>query len=310
MQWGVAGCRVGLRCAWSSGWNAALGVGRAGLRGRRTETRLVLLYLAGGNDGLNMVLPNGNGEHARADELCRLQSNARKDHRPHVRGHRHGRQGRLLRRCPASPTRASWRSPTRRSPRPTAATTATANYGFDTLYGDGLGGVGSNMAVMPSVDALKYNLSHFDNSDIWFEGQLQPQQQDGLARSLDRRTAQRHEPAAGDLDRQRAVEVDPYSDQPGVRDRQPAGERLPREPRRPAHRAAGGQHRRQRARGTRSPGSSGRCRRSLPCRPFAQDLRARLQHRPRRSTATAICPPIRPATPPPHSARACGRRRT
>ena len=25
------------------------------------------------------------------------------------------------------------------------------------------------MAVMPSVDALKYNLSHFDNSDIWFE---------------------------------------------------------------------------------------------------------------------------------------------
>ena len=45
----------------------------------------------------------------------------------------------------------------------------TASYGLDTLFGDGTGGAGSDLAVMPAVDAKQYNLSHFDNSDIWFE---------------------------------------------------------------------------------------------------------------------------------------------
>ena len=40
--------------------------------------------------------------------------------------------------------------------------------GFDSLYGDGTGGAGSDLAIMPAVDAKQYNLSHFDNSDIWF----------------------------------------------------------------------------------------------------------------------------------------------
>ena len=51
-----------------------------------------------------------------------------------------------------------------------AATTATPTYGLDTLYGDGTGGLGSDLAVMPAVDATKYSLSHFDNSDMWFNG--------------------------------------------------------------------------------------------------------------------------------------------
>ena len=41
-------------------------------------------------------------------------------------------------------------------------------FGFDTLYGNGTGGAGSDLAIMPAVDAKQYNLSHFDNSDIWF----------------------------------------------------------------------------------------------------------------------------------------------
>ena len=41
-------------------------------------------------------------------------------------------------------------------------------FGFDSLFGDGTGGPGSDLAIMPAVDAKQYNLSHFDNSDIWF----------------------------------------------------------------------------------------------------------------------------------------------
>ena len=40
-------------------------------------------------------------------------------------------------------------------------------HGLDTLYGDGTGA--ADLAVMPAVDALRYSLSHFDNSDIWFK---------------------------------------------------------------------------------------------------------------------------------------------
>jgi uncharacterized protein (DUF1501 family) len=46
----------------------------------------------------------------------------------------------------------------------------TTGFGFDTLYGDGSGGTGSDLAVMTGVDAPKYSLSHFDNSDMWFNG--------------------------------------------------------------------------------------------------------------------------------------------
>jgi uncharacterized protein (DUF1501 family) len=45
-----------------------------------------------------------------------------------------------------------------------------AVYGLDKLYGDGIHDHdGSDLAIMPAVDAKLYNLSHFDNSDIWFK---------------------------------------------------------------------------------------------------------------------------------------------
>jgi uncharacterized protein (DUF1501 family) len=42
--------------------------------------------------------------------------------------------------------------------------------GLDTLWGDGDGGASSQLALMPAADVLKYSLSHFDNSDMWFSG--------------------------------------------------------------------------------------------------------------------------------------------
>ena len=46
------------------------------------------------------------------------------------------------------------------------------------------------------------------------QGLQRPERQDGLARALDRPQRQRHQPAAGDLDRHRALEGDPHPDNP------------------------------------------------------------------------------------------------
>ena len=60
-------------------------------------------------------------------------------------------------------------------------------FGLDSLFGDGTGGAGSDLAVMPAVDAKQYNLSHFDNSDIWFKASNDQNVKTGwLGRWIDR----------------------------------------------------------------------------------------------------------------------------
>ncbi len=91
-------------------------------------------------------------------------------------------------------------------------------FGFDTLFGDGTGGAGlgpgdhargRRQAVQPQP--LR-QLGHL------VPGQQRPEHQDGLARPLARALRLGHESAAGDLDRHRALEVDPHDGQAGVRD--------------------------------------------------------------------------------------------
>jgi uncharacterized protein (DUF1501 family) len=45
--------------------------------------------------------------------------------------------------------------------------------GFDTLWGDGSGGPGSDLALWPAADYTPANRSHFDSRDYWFAGALQ-----------------------------------------------------------------------------------------------------------------------------------------
>ncbi len=53
--------------------------------------------------------------------------------------------------------------------------------GLDTLFAD------DALAVMPAVDALRYSLSHFDNSDIWFKASYDLNVKTGwLGRWIDR----------------------------------------------------------------------------------------------------------------------------
>ena len=58
--------------------------------------------------------------------------------------------------------------------------------GFDTLWGDGSGGAGSDLAVWPAADYTPANRSHFDSRDYWFAGALQKMSTGWLGRWLDR----------------------------------------------------------------------------------------------------------------------------
>src|SRR6476469_8741211 len=138
-----------------------------------TDKCLVLLYLAGGNDGLNVILPNGSADFSAYSTarpyLGRAQGATPKDAdgNPTAKIGSHplaGPGGAALAFSGVTVSKAgggdNWAK--------RCGFTGTGEYGFDTLFGDGTGGPGSNLAVMPAVDAKKYSLSHFDNSDIWF----------------------------------------------------------------------------------------------------------------------------------------------
>jgi uncharacterized protein (DUF1501 family) len=156
LQWGVAGAASvygAQELGWEQVWESVAAAADA------EEPRvLVLLYLAGGNDGLNVIVPNFENDWQ-----------AYKTARPSIyRGRGPTEAGRVGSKPLTGPGGEYLAFSN-----VTVSTTGDgdngdANFGFDTLFGNGLGGAGSDLAVMPAVDALKYNLSHFDNSDIWF----------------------------------------------------------------------------------------------------------------------------------------------
>jgi uncharacterized protein (DUF1501 family) len=131
---------------------------------------LVLLYLAGGNDGLNTIVP-GPGLNAGADYAnYAIQRSAL--HRTQGAG--------ATGSTPIAGTSSelSWANFV------TAAGNGTS-HGFDTMYGAGDGGAGSDLAFLPAVDYLPYSMSHFDSSDYWFAGALSSMPTGWLGRWLD-----------------------------------------------------------------------------------------------------------------------------
>jgi uncharacterized protein (DUF1501 family) len=156
LQWGVAGTASiygAQQLGWDQIWDSVANASEAA-----TDKCLVLIYLAGGNDGLNVLIPNDATDYA-----------AYRTARPEI----HRLQG---------PT-AGGRVGSTALPGPGGSALAFANvtvsktgggdngdehFGLDKLFGDGTGGAGSDLAVLPAVDAKQYSLSHFDNSDIWF----------------------------------------------------------------------------------------------------------------------------------------------
>jgi uncharacterized protein (DUF1501 family) len=57
--------------------------------------------------------------------------------------------------------------------------------GLDTLYGDGSGGTGSDLAIFPAADYTPPDLSHFESRDYWFAGALEELETGWLGRWLD-----------------------------------------------------------------------------------------------------------------------------
>ncbi|MDA0162080.1 DUF1501 domain-containing protein [Solirubrobacter ginsenosidimutans] len=173
MQWGAAGAAsiyAAKELGWEQIWESVAAAADA-----PEKKCVVMLYLAGGNDGLNIVLPSGGADYS-----------AYVDARPFI----HRGQGANA----ADGRVGSWQMPG-----PAGAALAFANVtvsgadnnggtaGFDTLFGDGTGGPGSDLAVLPAVDAKKYTLSHFDNSDLWFEASADLNNKTGwLGRWIDR----------------------------------------------------------------------------------------------------------------------------
>src|SRR3954451_17536812 len=161
LQWGVAGFASvygATELGWDQVWESVAEAAAAPL-----PNCLVLLYLAGGNDGLNVVLPNGVANAA--------DYNAYADARPALKrgvgATAGGVVGSKALTGPGAASQLAFANVTVSTAG--GGDNGDASYGFDTLYGTGNGGAGSDLALMPAVDAKKYSLSHFDNSDVWFE---------------------------------------------------------------------------------------------------------------------------------------------
>jgi uncharacterized protein (DUF1501 family) len=131
---------------------------------------LVLLYLAGGNDGLNTIVPAGAADYAA------YQSARTAIHR--LQGPSAG--GRVGSR-PLSGAAGSQLAFSNVMVSTAGGGDNGDVHGLDTLYDAGA------LAVMPAVDAKQYSLSHFDNSDIWFKASYDLNVKTGwLGRWIDR----------------------------------------------------------------------------------------------------------------------------
>jgi uncharacterized protein (DUF1501 family) len=158
LQFGVAGLAsvYGPKAlGWESVWESI-----AAEADTPNQNCLVLLYLAGGNDGLNTIVPNDAGDYA---AYVAARSVIHRGQGPTAAG-----------RVGSTPLAGAAGAQLAFSNVMVSASgggdNTDASFGLDKLYGDGSGGAGSDLAVMPAVDATRYSLSHFDNSDMWFNG--------------------------------------------------------------------------------------------------------------------------------------------
>ncbi|MCU0312745.1 MAG: DUF1501 domain-containing protein [Solirubrobacteraceae bacterium] len=163
---GVASVYSATHLDWGSIWEAAVAEAAEPM-----QKSLVCVFLNGGNDGLNTIVPVSSTQYA-AYEAAR--SNIARVIGPSAGGRvgttPMGGTGSTLAFANAGVSGAGNNGDTK---------------GFDTLYGDGSGGPGSDLAVFPAADYTPANRSHFESRDYWFAGALQKLQTGWLGRWLD-----------------------------------------------------------------------------------------------------------------------------
>jgi uncharacterized protein (DUF1501 family) len=164
---GVASVYAATRLDWSQVFESAVAEADA------MQKSLVVIYLQGGNDGLNVTVPVDTlytGYQAARTNIARVVG-------PSTGGTvgtwtMGGTGGSLgfANVCVSAGQTGDNGDPT---------------LGFDSLYGDGSGGVGSDLAVFPAADYTPSNHSHFESADIWFGGSIEKQMTGWLGRWLD-----------------------------------------------------------------------------------------------------------------------------
>lgn len=156
---GLASIYAATKLDWGNVWESV-----AANAGVPMQKSLVLLYLNGGNDGPNVTVP--------IDPAANMYPRYVNDARPQLFRQNVGQAN--------TPT-AGGRVGTTVMPN-TGNALAFANvcvsqaaggdngdiHGFDTLYGDGTGGAGSDLAVFSAVGYPNSTRSHFTGRDIWF----------------------------------------------------------------------------------------------------------------------------------------------
>ena len=160
---GMASVYAATRIDWTRAFEAAVA------EGANPANQLVMIFLNGGNDGLNTVIPIAEYDAyaAMRPALARVQG-------PSI----DGKVGSTV--MPGTGGAHAWANP---------GVSGVGNNGdtrgFDTLWGDGTGGPGSDLALWPAADYTPANRSHFDSRDYWFAGALQKMTTGWLGRWLD-----------------------------------------------------------------------------------------------------------------------------
>lgn len=174
LQFGVGGFAsvyASRALGWESIWESAVA------EADPAPKALVMLYLAGGQDGLNVIVPNSGTDYA---AYTTKRPVIHRGQGPTTTGSG-GRVGSVV--VPGSGGTLAFANPLVSSTG--GGDNGDATHGFDVIYGDGSGGAASNLALLPAVDYTPPNLSHFTSSDYWFSGDLNILSTGWLGRYLD-----------------------------------------------------------------------------------------------------------------------------
>jgi len=165
---GMASIYSAAHLSWEAVWDAA----SARAATRRNDTILVCIYLNGGNDGLNAIVPVSPSQYP---GYVSQRSNIARVLGPSGAG-----------TVGTTVMGGTGEGLAFANPLVSGVGNNGAAAGLDTLYGDGSGGPGSDLAIFPAADYRPANLSHFESRDYWFAGALEEMTTGWLGRWLDR----------------------------------------------------------------------------------------------------------------------------